>query len=187
MGSGMRFIETPLKGLYIVEAEPFVDERGMFFRVFCKNEFAQIGCKKEIVQASHSLTRNRGTIRGLHFQAPPVSEAKIVRCVAGAVYDVVVDVRADSPTFLQSYGIELSKDNMKAVCIPEGFAHGFQTIEDNAELIYHHTAFYDPLFERGLRFNDSRLSICWPLEVSFASEKDRDLPLIEEGFGGVQI
>ena len=187
MGDGMRFTQTPLKGVYIVEVEPFVDERGMFFRVFCKNEFGRIGHKKEIVQVNHSLTRRKGTIRGLHFQTLPASETKIIRCIKGGAYDVVVDIRAHSPTFLHSYGVELSKDNMRMIYIPEGFAHGFQTLKDNTELIYHHTAFYDPAYECGLRFNDPRLSIRWPLHASFVSKKDMDLPLIDGGFGGMQI
>jgi dTDP-4-dehydrorhamnose 3,5-epimerase len=183
----MKFSKTPLKGMYVVDLEPSTDVRGSFYRVFCKKEFAQIGHTSEILQINHSLTKEKGTIRGLHFQIPPASETKIIRCIQGAVYDVVVDIRTGSSTFLQWYGIELSKDTTQVIYIPEGFAHGFQTLEANTEMLYHHTAVYDPLNECGLRFTDPRLSIDWPLDVSSISERDAYHPFIDGNFRGVQV
>lgn len=187
MGNGMKFTESPLEGSYIIEPEPFIDGRGLFYRMFCKKEFEQIGFKKEIVQINHSLTRQVGAIRGMHYQIPPVSEIKIIRCIKGAVYDVIIDIRTHSPTFRMWYGIEISKKNMKMVFIPEGFAHGFQVIDGPAELIYHHTEFYSPSHERGLRFDDPLLAINWPLNVTVVSEKDRNYSLINNNFIGVKI
>ena len=140
----MKFTSTKLSGAYIIELEPIRDERGFFVRMFCKNDFKQIGFGKEIVQINHSLTRKKGAVRGLHYQLPPACETKIIRCVHGAVFDVMIDIRAGSPTFLQWFGMELSESNMRMALIPEGFAHGFQTLAENAELLYHHTAFYSP-------------------------------------------
>lgn len=174
----MRFIETPLKGAYTIELEPFSDDRGLFARTYCKRDFEKIGFDKEFVQFNFSLTLTKGTIRGLHYQLPPYSEIKLIKCVRGKVYDVLVDLRESSPTYLKWFGVELSEENMKMVLIPEGFAHGFQTLEDNAQLIYHHTAFYTPGFEKGLRYNDPVLAIEWPLEVSVISEKDKNNPLL---------
>ena len=142
-----------------------MDDRGLFARTFCQKEFTVIGFGKQIVQINHSVTRQKGTIRGLHYQLPPACETKIIRCVQGAVFDVMVDIRAGSATFMQWHAATLSKDNMRMVFIPEGFAHGFQTLTDNAELIYHHSAFYKPEYERGLRFDDPVLAIHWPLSV----------------------
>jgi dTDP-4-dehydrorhamnose 3,5-epimerase len=183
----MKFSETPLKGIYIVDLEPLMDRRGSFYRVFCKKEFAQIGHSREILQINHSFTKEKGTIRGLHFQIQPASEIKIIRCVQGAVYDVVVDIRAGSSTLLQWFGVEISRDKTQVIYIPEGFAHGFQTLEANTEMLYHHTAVYNPLNECGLRFNDPRLSIDWPLDVSFISERDAHHPFINNDFQGVQV
>jgi dTDP-4-dehydrorhamnose 3,5-epimerase len=187
MGISMKFSETYLKGAYTAELEPSVDERGTFYRVFCKMEYIRIGHEKEIVQINHSLTRQRGTIRGMHYQVPPASETKIIRCIRGTAYDVIVDIRAGSPTFLRWHGVEISKNNMQVVYIPEGFAHGFQALEDNTELLYQHTAFYNPTYEQGLRFNDPQLSIKWPLDVSSISERDSHHPFIDSNFQGVQV
>jgi dTDP-4-dehydrorhamnose 3,5-epimerase len=183
----MKFIETPLSGVYVIELEPFHDERGLFARTFCQKEFATIGFDKQIVQINHSITRKGGTIRGMHYQSPPVCEIKIIRCVQGAAFDVMVDLRSGSPTFLQWHGMELSKDNMRMVYIPEGFAHGFQTLADNAELIYHHSAFYSPEYESGLRYDDPALAIKWPLPVGAISPKDQSYPLIDNNFKGIEI
>jgi dTDP-4-dehydrorhamnose 3,5-epimerase len=183
----MKFIETPIAGAYYIELEPFLDERGLFARTFCQRELAQIGFHNQIVQINHSITRQKGTIRGMHYQLPPVSETKIIRCVQGKVFDVMVDIRAGSATFKQWCGVELSKDNMRMVYIPEGFAHGFQTLTDNAELIYHHSAFYNQELERGLRFNDVALSIRWPLPIGPISPKDQSHPLIDNTFNGIEI
>ena len=140
----MIFSPLPLQGSYVIELQPFQDERGWFARFFCKNEFQKIGHKKEWVQINHSFTYKKGTIRGMHFQLTPFREIKMVRCIAGAVYDVIIDLRKGSSTFLQWFGAELSAANKKMMYIPEGFAHGFQCLSDNCELIYHHTEFYKP-------------------------------------------
>ncbi len=187
MGGRMKFIETPLAGAYVIELEPFMDERGLFVRTFCQNELSKIGFDRQIVQINHSMTRQKGAIRGLHYQLPPVCETKIIRCVQGAVFDVMLDIRKSSSTYLKWHGVELSKDNMRLVYIPEGFAHGFQTLTDNAELIYHHSAFYSPESERGLRFNDPAVAINWPLNVSSVSERDKNHPLLGEDFQGLVV
>jgi len=181
----MIFTPTPLQGSYIVEPEPFSDERGWFARVYCKNEFSQIGHEKEWVQLNHSASYQKGTLRGMHFQLPPFREIKMVRCIAGVVLDVIVDIRKGSPTFLQWFGQELSAANRKMLYIPEGFAHGFQTLTDNAELIYHHSEFYTPGAEGGIRYNDPAIGIQWPLPVSVLSARDAGHPYIDENFKGV--
>lgn len=186
MGKRMKFISTPLKGAYVVEPEPLADERGFFMRTFCRKEFAEIGFDKEIAQINQSLTTQKGSIRGMHYQLPPAGEIKIIRCIRGAVFDVMVDLRAGSPTFLYWFSAELSRENMRMAYIPAGFAHGFQTLTDDAELIYHHSAFYSPECEQGLRYDDPALDIQWPLPVSAVSPKDRGYPLIH-GFRGISL
>jgi dTDP-4-dehydrorhamnose 3,5-epimerase len=183
----MKFILTPLAGAYVIELEPFLDERGLFTRTFCQEEFAEIGFQNQIVQINHTVTRQKGSIRGMHYQLPPACEIKIIRCVKGKVFDIMVDLRTESPTFMQWHGVELTKNNMCMVFIPEGFAHGLQTLTDNAELIYHHSALYSPEHERGLRFNDPALAIDWPLPVGVISHKDMNYPLIDDSFKGVII
>lgn len=178
----MKFIEAPLKGAFVIETEPDMDERGLFARIFCQNEFAKIGFSEQIVQINHSVTKQKGSIRGLHYQVPPAAETKIIRCVQGSVFDVMVDLREGSPTFMKWHAEELSQYNMRMVLIPEGFAHGFQTQTDNVELIYHHSQFYSPEHERGLRFNDPALAINWPLPPRVISAKDLSYPLIENDF-----
>ena len=181
----MNFIETTLKGSYIIEPKPFVDERGWFARTFCKEEFKQIGHTREWVQMNHSFTTTTGTIRGMHFQNPPFSEIKLVRCISGSVYDVIIDIREDSPTFLQWFSIELSAMNRKMIYIPVGFAHGFQTLSENSELIYHHSEFYKPGVENGILYNDPIVNIQWPLNISTISERDQQHNLITENFIGI--
>jgi len=183
----MKFIKSPLSGVYLVELEPHVDQRGYFTRTFCHKEFAKIGFHKNIVQINHSLTLQKGTIRGMHYQCPPAAETKIIRCVQGKVYDIAIDLRAKSPTFKQWYGFELSKDNMKMVYIPEGYAHGFQTLSDYAELIYHHSEFYSSECEQGFRFDDPKLSIKWPLKPVAISPRDQSFPFIGDEFKGIKI
>jgi dTDP-4-dehydrorhamnose 3,5-epimerase len=178
----MKFNETPLRGAYVIDLEPFSDERGLFARTYCKKEFFKIGFDKEFVQFNFSKTATKGSIRGLHYQVPPQAETKLIRCIRGKVYDVMVDLRSNSPTFMQFYPVELSEDNMRMVLIPEGFAHGFQTLEDNTQLIYHHTAFYAPGYEKGIRYNDPELNIQWPLDVTVISEKDENYPLLTPAF-----
>ena len=181
----MIFKSTALEGLFIVELTPMIDQRGWFARTFCKNEFEKIGFKKELVQINHSFTTKKGTLRGMHYQLPPHSEAKLIRCIAGAVYDVAIDLRKDSPTFLKWFGVELSAENKKMILIPEGFAHGFQTLSGDSELIYHHSEFYTPDSEGAVRYDDPRVNIQWPLEVLNISEKDLIRPYLTTDFKGI--
>jgi dTDP-4-dehydrorhamnose 3,5-epimerase len=181
----MTFTETLLKGSYVVELNPFTDERGWFARTYCKNEFSKIGFAGEWLQMNHSFTKHKATIRGMHFQLPPFSEIKLVRCIAGAVYDVIIDLRTDSPTFLQWFGVELSVQNKKMIYIPLGFAHGFQALSDDCELIYHHSQFYTPGAEGGIKYNDPRIGINWPLAVTNISERDNQHSLLDENFKGI--
>lgn len=181
----MIFTETILKDCYVIDIKPFEDERGWFARTYCEEAFATINHNKKWVQLNHSFTKQKGSIRGMHYQPPPFEEIKLVRCIAGAVLDVVVDLRKTSPTFLKWTSIELSATNKKMIYIPEGFAHGFQSLEDNSELIYHHSQFYKPGAEAGLLFNDPILNINWPLEVSNISEKDTKHPQINSTFKGI--
>lgn len=178
----MQFIETPLKGLYLIQLNMVKDDRGFFARTFCKEQFATIGFDKEFVQFNHSFNTLKGTIRGMHYQKPPFAETKLIRCVQGSVYDVAVDLRKDSPTYLQSFSAELSADNMTCILIPEGFAHGFQTLEDNTGLIYHHTSYYTPNTEGGVRYDDTALNIHWPLPTINISLKDLSYTLIDNKF-----
>lgn len=181
----MIFTPTSLAGSYVIDLEPFSDERGWFARFYCKNEFQQIGHAQEWVQLNHSFTTHTGTVRGMHFQLPPFREIKMVRCIAGAIFDVIVDIRKDSPTFLKWTGVELSAANRKMLYIPEGFAHGFQTLTDNCELIYHHSAAYAPGSEGGIRYDDPAIGITWPLPVNNLSARDASHPYLNEHFKGI--
>ncbi len=181
----MIFTETILKGSYVIELNTFTDERGWFARTYCKNEFSAIGHHDEWVQMNHSFTKNKGTIRGMHFQLPPFSEIKLVRCIAGAVYDVIIDLRKNSATFLQSFGVELSAQNKKMIYIPAGFAHGFQAVTNDCEMIYHHSQFYTAGAEGGIKYNDPKINISWPLAVTNISERDNQHNLLDENFKGI--
>ena len=181
----MKILESPFKNAFVLEAEPYVDHRGKFGRIYCQDELKQIGHYKQIVQINHSLTRKRGAVRGMHFQHPPKAEIKMVKCLRGSVFDVIVDLRRDSDTLLQWYGEILSDDNLKMMYVPEGFAHGFQTLEEKTELLYLHTEFYSPEHEGGVRYNDPRLNISWPVEVTEVSEKDQEYPLLPNDFEGI--
>lgn len=181
----MTFTPTPLAGNYVVGLNPFTDNRGWFARTFSKDLFEKISHNKEWLQMNHSCTYKKGAIRGMHYQVAPYKEIKMVRCISGKVWDVIVDIRAGSPTFLQSFGVELSADNKLMMYIPEGFAHGFQTLTDNCEMIYHHTEFYIPNAENGLRYNDEMLNINWPLPVTEISERDTQHKLINKNFRGI--
>jgi dTDP-4-dehydrorhamnose 3,5-epimerase len=183
----MQFIETPIMGLYLIQLNKIQDERGFFARTFCKEQFSKIGFNKEFVQFNHSFNKIKGTIRGMHFQQQPFSETKLIRCVEGCVYDVAVDLRKDSASYMQSFGVELSSDNMICILIPEGFAHGFQTLQDNTALIYHHTNYYKPNTEGGIRFDDKILNIQWKLPPINISSKDLSYPLINENFKPIII
>jgi len=183
----MKFTETPLGRSYLISPEPFTDTRGLFAGTFCKNEFSKIGHNKEFVQFNHSVTDIKGTIRGMHYQKPPYSEIKLIRCVRGAVFDVIIDIRKNSPTFLKYFSIELSENNMLSLYIPEGFAHGFQTLEDNTHMIYHHSAYYVPGSEGGIRYNDPLTGIEWPEKVTVITEKDLNYSLLDGDYKGISI
>ena len=167
-----------IKGLQIIEGSSHLDNRGAFSRLFCARELEPFIEQKRIVQINHSLTRTVGTIRGMHYQKPPHQEIKIVRCLRGRVFDVIVDLRRSSPTFLRWVAVDLCSDKLKAVIIPEGCAHGFQVLEENSELLYLHTAFYSPDSESGVHFNDPKLSIDWPLAPVEVSARDQNHPFL---------
>ena len=181
------FIPTPLAGLMLVERKITEDHRGFLSRFFCGDEFRKIGFSKPIAQINHTLTRAKSTVRGLHFQYPPHAEVKLISCLQGEIFDVAVDLRRNSPTFLHWHGVILSARNRQSLLIPEGFAHGFQTLTENCELIYLHTGFYHPESEGALNVTDSRLGIAWPLDITGLSEKDRGHKLIEQDFMGISI
>lgn len=181
----MRIEPLPLGGCFLLESAPFTDHRGAFARLFCANELAATGLARPIVQINHSRTTAQGAIRGMHFQRPPHAETKIVRCLRGAIFDVAVDLRPASPTFLRWHGELLTPDNMRAMCIPEGFAHGFQCLKADSELLYLHTEFYMPDFEGGLRCDDPAVGINWPLPPTDLSDRDRKHLLITPDFQGI--
>jgi len=169
----MKFIETKIEGVYIVEQTLIADERGFYARTFCSREFASVsGLDDNFVQCNASYNNTAGTLRGLHYQTDPAPEAKFVRCVQGAIVDVAVDLRQSSPTYLQHVMVELTAENRRALYVPRYFAHGFQTLTDNTEITYQVSEFYTPETERGLRFDDPKLAIDWPLEISNISQKD---------------
>jgi dTDP-4-dehydrorhamnose 3,5-epimerase len=168
----MVFLETPLRGAYVIELEKHEDERGFFARSWCTEEFSSKGLDSRLVQCSVSFNKKKGTLRGLHYQLPPHAETKLVRCIRGALYDVIVDLRVESPTFLQWFGVELTAQNYRMVYIPKRFAHGFQTLEDGTEVFYQMSEFYAPQAARGLRWNDPRLGIVWPEADRTISQKD---------------
>lgn len=181
----MTFEPTSLKGVYSIALQPLVDNRGWFARVFCKEQFAQIGHTQEWVQINHSLTNKKGTVRGMHYQLPPHGEIKMVSCIAGAICDVVIDIRKGSDTFLKWIAVELSSANKRMIYIPEGFAHGFQAQTDNCELIYHHSSFYKPGYEGAIRYDDPLVNIQWPLPVTDISQRDSTHLLLNPGFKGI--
>jgi dTDP-4-dehydrorhamnose 3,5-epimerase len=187
MGTGMKFKETGLAGLCTIDIDLRQDDRGEFFRTFCKKEFAENGLKSEFVQFNHSVNYKKGTVRGMHFQQPPFAECKLIRCIRGSVFDVVVDIREFSPTFLKWFGIELSEKNRRMLYVPEGFAHGFQTLEDHSELLYHHTAFYEGSAESGIRYTDELIGIKWPAVASSISMKDLGYPLLSSNYSGINL
>jgi dTDP-4-dehydrorhamnose 3,5-epimerase len=176
----MIFTETSLPGAFIVDLELRGDERGFFARSFCQREFEAHGLKPLIAQANVSFNVHRGTVRGLHFQYPPAAETKYIRCSRGAIVDVIVDLRPESPTYLQHVAVELTADNRRGLYVPERFAHGYQVLEDNTETTYQVGEFYTPSAESGLRFDDPRLGIAWPLPATDMSPKDRAWRLLDE-------
>jgi dTDP-4-dehydrorhamnose 3,5-epimerase len=179
--------DLPLAGLKRIERRRLGDQRGFLARVFCAEELAVAGWVKPIAQINHTYTAKQGTVRGMHFQRPPHAEMKLVSCIRGEVWDVAVDVRAGSPTFLRWHAERLSANNRQALLIPEGFAHGFQALTDDVELLYCHSATYSPGAETGLNPQDARLAIIWPLAIAELSARDAGHPSIETGFEGVPL
>lgn len=174
----MHFHETPLEGAFVIDIDERPDSRGFFARSFCTAEFEAHGLTTALVQCNLSFNHRRGTLRGMHFQTEPATEAKLVRCVRGAIHDVIIDMRPDSPTYLQHFAVELNEKNRRALFVPELFAHGYQALTDGAEVSYQVSSFYTPDCERGLRHDDPGLGINWPLPVTAISEKDMTWPLI---------
>jgi dTDP-4-dehydrorhamnose 3,5-epimerase len=169
----MLFAETKLKGAFIIDLERREDDRGFFARAFCQNEFAAHGLKPVIAQANIGFNRRKGTVRGMHFQYPPAAETKLVRCSRGGVLDIIIDLRPESPTYLEHIIVELTAENHRGIYIPERFAHGYQAVADDTETTYHVGEFYTPGAEGGLPFDDPRLNLHWPLPVTVISDKDR--------------
>ena len=172
----MIFTKTKIPGAVIIELGKFEDERGFFARAWCKNEFETNDLTLEWVQTNLALSRKRGTLRGLHYQAAPYEEAKLMRCIKGAIFDVIIDLRSDSPTYRQWLGVELTADSHKMFYVPEGTAHGYQALTDDAEVLYQVSQFYTPGAERGVRYNDPTFGVEWPLKVQMISDKDRNWP-----------
>ena len=172
----MVFTETGLSGAVIVDVERHTDERGFFARSWCTREFQERGLSPLVVQCNVSGNAVKGTLRGMHYQVAPHAEVKLVRCTKGAIYDVIIDLRETSPTFLRHVGVELTAENHRALYIPEGFAHGFMTLQDDSEVFYQMSAFYEPSAARGVRWNDPAFAIEWPLPVIVISKRDQELP-----------
>jgi dTDP-4-dehydrorhamnose 3,5-epimerase len=172
----MEFAETKLKGAFVIAPDRREDSRGFFARAFCRTEFEQHGLNATVVQCNLSFSERRGTVRGLHYQVAPRAECKLVRCVRGSIFDVIVDLRPSSPARLQWVAVNLSADNRSALFVPEGFAHGFQTLEDRSEVLYQVSEFYSPEHERGLRWNDPAFAINWPIAATIISERDQNHP-----------
>jgi dTDP-4-dehydrorhamnose 3,5-epimerase len=169
----MIFTETPIAGAFLIDLEPRGDERGFFARFFCEREFGAHGLSTHFVQANNSLSARRGTLRGMHYQLAPKAETKVVRCLRGALFDIVLDLRKGSPTFGKSFGAELSADNRRMMYVPKGFGHGFVTLTDDTEALYLVDEFYSPEHERGVRWDDPKFGIQWPVAPVVMSDKDR--------------
>ncbi|MDA7823683.1 dTDP-4-dehydrorhamnose 3,5-epimerase family protein [Opitutales bacterium] len=184
-----RFIieDTSIEGLQIIQRQPIGDDRGYLERLFCTDELAAIIGIRNIVQINHTMTSKAGTVRGMHYQQPPHAEMKLVSCVCGEVFDVAVDLREDSPTFLRWHAEVLSESNHKTFVIPEGFAHGFQTFTENCKLLYLHTAAYEPKAEAGLNALDDQLSVKWPLSITERSLRDQQHAMLAPEFSGLSV
>jgi len=182
----MKFHPTPLRGAFTVEIEKRGDDRGFFARMFCHNELKQAGLEPNFVQMNNSLTAKKGTLRGLHYQLPPRAEVKLVRCVRGAFWDAIVDLRPDSPTFAQWFGAELTAENRLMMYVPRGFAHAVLTLADDTEAIYLVSEFYGPEQERGVRWNDPKFNISWPIQPAEVSAKDANWPNFDPAFHGTE-
>ena len=183
----MKFHATPLKGAYTIELEKRGDDRGFFARFFCEKEFEDAGIAFPIAQINNSLTEKAGTLRGMHYQLPPAAEIKVIRCIRGALYDVIIDLRPDSPTFGKWFGAELNAENRLMMYAPMGFAHGFMTLTENTEAFYLTNAFYAPQEERGIRFDDPRFGVAWPKAPTDISPKDRIWPDFDPAFHGTEL
>ena len=183
----MHVNSTNISDLFVVDTNHHIDSRGTFARFFCDNSLKKIVKHRNILQINHSTSSSIGSIRGLHYQTPPFSEMKLVRCIKGSVWDVAVDIRYGSPSFLKWHAELLTSKNSKMMVIPEGFAHGFQVMEKDSELIYLHTEFYNKDADSGILYDDEKLSIAWPLPVSNISEKDKCYNKINDEFKGVKI
>jgi dTDP-4-dehydrorhamnose 3,5-epimerase len=183
----MNLIPTKIDGVFNFYDTERNDLRGSFKRIFCKDEYKEALIERDIVQINHSTSVIKGSIRGMHYQLSPYAELKIIRCIRGKVFDVCVDLREHSETFLNWYGCELSASNKRSVIIPEGCAHGFQTLEDDCELIYFHTQIYSPEYERSFRYNDKLINIDWPIAPTFVSEKDINAIQLPSDFSGVSL
>jgi dTDP-4-dehydrorhamnose 3,5-epimerase len=175
----MKFVETKLKGAFIITPDLIEDDRGFFARIFCRQEFEKHGLNPDLVQCNISFNKAKGTLRGMHYQIAPSAEVKLVRCTAGAICDVIIDLRSGSPTFKQWVAAELSEKNHRLLYVPEGFAHGYQTTEPLSEVFYQVSSSYNPASERGVRWNDPAFGIEWPLPVSVISKKDESYPVWE--------
>lgn len=185
MSARFSFKQTPLSGVWLAERKILNDTRGIFSRLFCADEFKEIGLTQQIVQINHSVTRFKGSVRGLHFQNPPHAETKIITCLKGEVFDVAVDLRQGSKTFLSWHGEKLSAESPGSIVISSGFAHGFQALTDNCELIYLHTEFYTPDTEEGFHVADKRIGIRWPLPITGLSERDKKHPFVADKYKGI--
>lgn len=177
----MRFVPAPLEGIFVVEPDLLEDERGFFARSFCQDQFRAHGLDPVVAQCNISFNRQRGTLRGLHYQAPPHEEAKLMRCTRGAVWDAVVDLRDSSGTRYRWFAVELTSENRRALYVPAGFAHGFQTLEDDSEVLYQMSEFFHPESARGLRWDDPAFGIAWPLRDPVLSLKDQSYPFLPRG------
>jgi len=175
------FIPTALSGALVIEPEPASDSRGLFARTWCRRELAAQGLDTELAQCSTSFNKRKGTLRGMHYQAAPFAETKIVRCTRGSMYDVILDLRPESPTFRRHFGATLTADNRKSMYIPKGFAHGFQTLEDDTEVLYQISEFYSPEHSRGVRWDDPAFGIAWPPDERTMSDRDRAYPDFRPG------
>lgn len=172
----MRFEETPIAGAFLIDLKPIADERGFFARLWCAREFADHHLASDTVQVNLSYSHRKGTLRGMHYQVAPYEEVKLVRCVRGALHDVIIDVRSDSPTYRRTFAVELSAANRRMLYVPAGIAHGFQTLDDDTEALYMVSAFHTPSAERGVRYDDPAFGIEWPLRIAAVSERDRRWP-----------
>jgi dTDP-4-dehydrorhamnose 3,5-epimerase len=183
----LNLLATRLSDVFIAETNFISDNRGAFARLYCKDKMAHALQGKDIVQVNFSFTESSGAVRGMHFQHPPYTEMKFVRCIKGRIWDVVVDLREDSPTFMDFHAEELSQDNAKMIVIPEGCAHGFQTLEAKSELLYLHTEYYTPDAEDGIAYNDPLLNIVWPLPISEVSIRDQGFSRLTRSFSGIKL